>query len=217
MKIHNPDKLPTILIKDVKFTQENLKDLTEVNYDKLKKSIEKHGFAFPLAVWTDKDDTKWVIDGHQRIRVLKQEGWLEPVPYISIPAKTLREATELLLKITSQYGTITQEGLDTYLAKYKIEDIVIDDIAFDKLPLLGYYKDGEMVDDPQKEWSGMPEFEHNDMKPTKQIIVSFGSWQDYNAFGDLIDQTLTQDTRSIWYPKLEKETMKDKEYAEDQT
>lgn len=132
IKIPNPNKLPTIKLGELTNTQGELKDLTEDNYVKLKDSILKHGFVFPFAVWTDKDGVKFILDGHQRVRVLENEGWNYDYPYIEIPAKSLVEAAEILLKISSQYGTITAEGVNDYFSTYELEETVMEEITFDK-------------------------------------------------------------------------------------
>ena len=124
MLVHNPNNLPTLSIKDLIPTQGELKDLTEANYDKLKKSFEKHGFIFPISIWQD-GDKNYLIDGHQRQRVIVKEYGDAEVPIIKIPAKDIKEAAEILLKVTSQYGTITQEGLDTFIAQYQLNEAEI--------------------------------------------------------------------------------------------
>ena len=137
IKIPNPNNLPTVKLSELTVAQGYLKDLTEENYTKLKNSILKHGFIFPFAVWTNPEDgTKHILDGTQRQRVLTKENWDFDYPYIEIPAKTLKEATEILLKIASQYGTISQEGIDAYFATYELEETVMDEITFDQLRYL---------------------------------------------------------------------------------
>lgn len=125
MIVHNPNNLPTIPIADLLPTQGDLKDLTKDNYEKLKKNIERRGFIDPVAVWEDKNGIKYILNGHQRQRVLTNEGWLEPIPYFNVPAKTLQEAAAIVLELTSQYGKITQEGLDAHIAKYDLPEAEI--------------------------------------------------------------------------------------------
>lgn len=125
MLVHNPNKLPTISIADLIPTQGDLKDLSTDNYEKLKKNIERRGFIDPVAVWEDKNGIKYILNGHQRQRVLTNEGWLEPIPYFNVPAKTLQEAAAIVLELTSQYGKITQEGLDAHIAKYDLPEAEI--------------------------------------------------------------------------------------------
>jgi hypothetical protein len=128
MIVHNPNKLPTLPINDLIPTQGNLKDLSEKNYNKLKASIEKHGFNYPIATWVDtsgKEPKYYLIDGHQRKRVIEKEWGNPKVPVVQIHAKDIQEAAEILTKITSQYGTITQEGLDAFIATYQLPEAEI--------------------------------------------------------------------------------------------
>lgn len=129
MKVLNPNKLPTVSIAEVSATQGDLKFLSEDNYKKLKKNIEKHGFDIPITVWIDKDGEKHLLDGHQRKHVLETEGWFTPVPYLVIEADSLSAAAERLLEITSQYGTITQEGIDEFIATFELPEIEIKDLT----------------------------------------------------------------------------------------
>lgn len=123
MKVLNPNKLPTAPISELQATQGELKFLSEENYNKLKKNIERHGFDIPVTVWVDSQGEKWLLDGHQRKHVLETEGWNEPIPYLVIKAPNMQTAAERLLAITSQYGTITQEGLDEYIAKFELPEM----------------------------------------------------------------------------------------------
>lgn len=134
MKVLNPNNLPTAPITEFKALQGQLKFLDEVNYSKLKKSIEGNGFFMPVIAWIDAKGQKWLLDGHQRANVLTTEGWLEPVPYLEIKASTRKEAAEKLLHISSQYGTITQEGLDEFLATFEIDTIAaLERVNFDAI------------------------------------------------------------------------------------
>ena len=57
-------------------------------------------------------------------------------------------------------------------------------------------------DDIEKEWDerNMPEFNQPDNGAFRQIIVSFDDQAGVNAFAKAIKQTLTDKTKSIWYP-----------------
>ena len=134
MKVLNPNKLPVAPISELNATQGDLKFLSEENYYKLKSTIEKHGFDMPVTVWIDSQGEKWLLDGHQRKHVLETEGWNDPIPYLVIKAPNMQTAAERLLEITSQYGTVTQEGLDEYIAKFELPEMEIKDLTnFDGL------------------------------------------------------------------------------------
>jgi site-specific DNA-methyltransferase (adenine-specific) len=151
--VHNPNKLPLAKIADLKPTQGSLKDLTKENYAKLKASVDKHGFIYPIAVWLEPEtDNKWLLDGHQRKRFLDKEHPEAEIPIIEIPADNLQDAAEILLKITSQYGTITQEGVDAFIATYRLPEAEIyQAVQFDALPLLGQNEEEEPEEDETPE------------------------------------------------------------------
>lgn len=67
--------------------------------------------------------------------------------------------------------------------------------------------DVEQIDEKlwKKHWVGMPEFVQENNPPYKKIIVSFRNKEDYEEFAKLIDQNLTDKTKSIWHPKLDRE------------
>lgn len=118
-------------LNDLNELQGNLKDLSDENYLKLKASILKYGFSFPIFAWKDKEDKLWIIDAHQRKRVLTrmiQDGYTVPeLPAVLIQADNKVQAKEKLLILQSQYGNITYEGYDAFInepqAEIKIEDI----------------------------------------------------------------------------------------------
>lgn len=52
-------------------------------------------------------------------------------------------------------------------------------------------------------WRGMPEFRQRDLEPKQSVLVHFMNDQDRKAFAELIKQTITPLTRSLWYPPQE--------------
>lgn len=110
--------------------QGNLKKLTKKNYDKLKRSILNKGFIAPIFIWKNGSKKSYILDGHQRLTVLRQleaEGYIIPdIPVAYIEAKTKKDAKEKLLYITSQYGEIDKKGLDEFIID--IDPIKIKDI-----------------------------------------------------------------------------------------
>lgn len=67
----------------------------------------------------------------------------------------------------------------------------------------------------QKHWIGMPEFEQKDNPSYKKLIVNFRNKDDYEEFAKLLDQNLTEKTKSIWYPKLNRDENSLKRWIEE--
>ena len=182
--------------------QGTLKSLSETDYAKLKQQMIEHGFCVPVFVWQDK-----ILDGHQRLRVLRKEGWTVKggIPVDEIQAKDEKDAARKLLAITSSYGKIEGAGLYEFMAQTELE---IEDIDLGRWPDLNmdlwkaeFIDQGEVVQDPEAEWKGLPESENDNLGAYKSIIVRFVNEADYKQFAQLINRNLTPETKSIWHPK----------------
>src|SRR5262247_3858057 len=110
--------------------QGDLKELTGANFEKLKQSILKHGITFPFFVWQSVGEN-YILDGTQRDRVLKRmadEGYkIPPLPCALIQAKNRKEAAEKILLISSQYGRMTEESLNEFLAENDLSFLELSD------------------------------------------------------------------------------------------
>jgi hypothetical protein len=53
----------------------------------------------------------------------------------------------------------------------------------------------------EAEWKGMPEFISNEQLPFHTINVHLENRDDMAAFAKLVEQTITEETKYIWYPK----------------
>ena len=116
----------TAPIDKLKNFQGNLKDLKQGELEKLKRSILKHGFSFPVFVWKNQ-----ILDGHQRVfatRALLKEGHtIDALPVVKIKAKDKTDAAEKLLVLNSRYAQITQEGLYEYLNEFDLDIMAFKD------------------------------------------------------------------------------------------
>lgn len=61
----------------------------------------------------------------------------------------------------------------------------------------------EVPKDWEKEWKGMPEYHIQDLTSFSSLIVHFKSKADRDAFAELLQQRITNKTKTLWYPKLE--------------
>ncbi len=66
----------------------------------------------------------------------------------------------------------------------------------------------------EEHWQDMPEFNQDDETPIKTIYIHFKTQKDIEAFAELVKQTITSETKSIWYPKVVIERYIDKQYID---
>ena len=70
--------------------------------------------------------------------------------------------------------------------------------------------EAEEQDEKEKLWVGMPEFEQKDNPPFKTLYLHFRNKQDFDEFRIKYasvddEQTITDKTKSMWYPHLDKD------------
>ncbi len=136
--------------------QGELKELSEREYNKLKKSILENGLIVPFFVWLE---TGKLLDGHQRTRVFTREGWLMDVPIVYISAASEQDAKRKLLVISSQYGRVTQEGWDAFTWDLE-DDWLKETVQFDAIKLVF---DGDLPPAPD-EWKEYDETAADDVE-----------------------------------------------------
>ncbi len=66
----------------------------------------------------------------------------------------------------------------------------------------------------EKEWHGMPEFVQENLEAVKSIKLNFLKLEDYEAFCRAINQKLTAQTKSIWFPEVIKGKNANKIYTD---
>jgi hypothetical protein len=200
-------------INDLVPFQGNLKDLSEENYKKLRKEILELGFSEPVSVW-EHDGVLKILNGHQRLKTLKMmrdEGFeIPPIPISFIQAKDDEEAKKKILALTSQYGNITSHGLREFMGDSGLDfSDISSSFSFPEINMgifeVEYLKDvnppvQEGITDPLEEWKGMPEFTQEDKTAYKTVILHFSDQEAVDNFSTLIDQPITDKTRTLWYP-----------------
>jgi DNA modification methylase len=190
MKIHNPNSLPVIDYRGLEPLQGNLKDLTEKNYDKLKRVLERRGFTVPVFIWKH-DGVNYLMDGHGRQRVMLREQMNDDgnyaVPYILIEATDRRDAKAQLLEISSQYQTITQEGFDEFTDELENEDF--EDVQFDALAFVGQGDDDQDTEEDEvPALDGVPpESKPGEIYQLGKHRLMCGDATDFGTVSDLMD------------------------------
>ena len=143
-----------LTLNEITDFQGDLKERSVGDMEKIKKSIKKHGVAFPIFIWQAEENGKkinYCLDGHCRTRALREMAaageQIPPLPVDYIHAETEAEAKELLLKLNSQYGHMTADSVAAFLGDIKID---FDEIALpDGVLDLGKLEPEETKDDDQ--------------------------------------------------------------------
>jgi hypothetical protein len=91
-----------------------LKEKDGRDVTKIKASLIKKGFRFPVFIWE-----KYILDGagrYQAIKELISEGHeFEDIPVIEVEAESKKEAMELAMIISSKNGDITKKSFNEFL------------------------------------------------------------------------------------------------------
>ena len=126
----------TLELKQITDFQGNLKERDDADFEKIERSIKKHGFSFPFFIWK-KGKINYCLDGHGRLgalnRLVAEGEKLPPLPVVYVQCKDEAEAKEILLKLNSQYGHMTADSVREFLGDLKIDfaDLALPDGTLD--------------------------------------------------------------------------------------
>lgn len=195
-------KIEQVPIESVKPYPKNNRLHSEVQIDMIARSISEFGFNQPLVI----DEKNEILVGHGRLLAAKKLGLpMIPVHKVSGLTPVQKRAYRILdnklqndsnwdfeaLKIEFDYLIDSELDLERWGLNI-LRDIILD-----------------QYDDVAKEWQDMPEFNQQDMTSLQRIIVHFKSREDVKEFARLINQSLTDRTKSTWFPYQAPKKMND--------
>ena len=160
--------------------QGNLKELSKENYTRLKDSIIKYGFSFPMFVWKS-EGKNYIIDAHQRkktLQKLKEEGCeIPPLPTVFINAKDRIEAKEKLLQLNSNYGKITQDGLYEFINEpgFELLPEILNEVDLPEIDMDAFNENFISDEEPKEVGSLCDKFL---VPPFSVLDTRQGYWQD---------------------------------------
>lgn len=189
-------------LSEIKELQGQLKELSVEGYEKLKRSILTEGFAFPIEVAVIDGKPYGILDGHQRLRTVRQmirrEGYSLPggrLPVCFTQCRDREQAGRLILHAISQYAKTQEDGLYSFAYDFKIDpkSLVTDfDIPdFDtKRFLEGYFEDTppvstERTDPAGESYAGGLIYRPTLNKERSCIFASLRKWRVSTKEGDL--------------------------------
>lgn len=125
-------KIITKKPNELKAAEYNPRQLTQKQFEDLKKSITEFGFVEPILVNKNKNRKDIVIGGHQRLKIAEDIG-LEDIPCIYIDLNKTKER-ELNIRLNKNNG---QWDFDLLANHFDIEELV--DWGFDEKSLMGVF------------------------------------------------------------------------------
>ena len=188
---------------------ENARTHNDKQVAQIAESIKEFGFCAPCLV----DEKGVLIAGHGRLMAAQTLG-LKTIPTISIEHLTPAQVkayrlADNQLALNSDWDL---ELLGLELSQLQEIDLDISVIGFNDAQVTSILSVSEFQVDASKEWEGMPEYENEDLTSFKTIIVHFRNKEDIKQFSELMKQKITEKTKSLWHPKLEKEVFVNKSY-----
>ena len=140
-----------------------------------------------------------------KVRIIESDG----TELIAIKRTDLKteDARRKALALADNYTSDTSVfDVEAVMKDFTEEDLDLWEFSIDAGDI---FLQGE--NNPNKEFDELGEFKfaNKDVSAWKQIIVSFKSEEDYARFAKLIGQNLTDKTKSIFFPTLEKEDIID--------
>lgn len=173
----------------------------------IKASMQEFGFVNPCLV----DDEGTLIAGHGRVLGAQQLG-MKTVPVIQLGHLTKKKADRLRIADNAIFdaGSYDEAILRAVLEQIS-NDSVLAAIGFDEATLAQVLA-GPGFTNAADEWSGMPEFDHQDKTAFRSVVIHFKDQTSVNKFARAIKAKITENTRYLWYPKIKIERYADKRY-----
>lgn len=200
-------KVERVKIETLLSDPSNARKHSTININALKASLTKFGQQKPIVV----DSKNIVIAGNGFLRAAIELGW-DKVDIVrthldSIDATAYAIADNRTGELAEWDGSALVESLK------KLKEInALEATGFSELELEALISKG-LDNDPEKLWDGMPEFSQDDKTGYRKIIVTFKNAEDVRKFSELVEQNITDKTKSIWYPRAEIEKYIDKTYV----
>lgn len=140
IEVHNLSNLPVEDFSVFRELQQDFKQPSPLQTDKLAQTILKRGFKYAFIAWKSGDNL-WIVDAHQRksaLYALQQKGFtIPPVPYYLVQASSKKEAVEEIAYINSHYAEINPDTslFDDYDIDLSELDIELPELDFDVHPV----------------------------------------------------------------------------------
>ena len=181
--------------------EDNPRIIKDDKFKKLVKSIKEFPQMLelrPIVI----DENNVILGGNMRYRACIEAG-LKEVPVKIAKGLSEKQKKEFIVKDNVGFGE-----WDWAILGNNWNTIDLNEWGLD----VWKNSDDKNELDADLEWTDMPEFNQEDLRPKHQIIVSFKNAEDREAFANLLGQKITEKTKSLWYPEVKDTPQFDKYY-----
>lgn len=195
------DDVETVGIEKILPYGENPKEHPEEQVDKIASSIRRFGWDQPIVV----DGAGEIIKGHGRYQAARRLG-LEEIPILR--AEDLSDAEVRAARIAD--NRVAESSWDIDLLGVELElleetgEVDPELTGFDEDELEAFMPEDAVGEepDPREEWdeAGITDFDNEDDLAEYTVKVNFEDTEAIREFAQLVEQTVTPDTDSIWFP-----------------
>jgi len=137
-----------------------------------------------------------MLDGHARVKEALSRNDNQLIPYVEVD---VTEAEEHLILATfdpiTGLASHNRDALDLLLNSVQTDDLALQSLMHDLAASIGLLEANKIED----VWQEMPEFIQNDAT-YRSIIIHFENQEDLDRFSRVVEQTITNKTKFIWYP-----------------
>tara|TARA_R100000697_G_scaffold70251_1_gene82681 strand:- start:6257 stop:6901 length:645 start_codon:yes stop_codon:yes gene_type:complete len=189
------------------------------NIDKVARSIKEFGFLQPIVV----DQNNVIVVGHSRYEASKSLN-IKNIPVLKVGVGTEQPLSPEKIKAYRiadnklnegsnwDYGLLHREFGDLLDVNFDLQKLGFETNELEAIITFDGNTDIYKASEAFEEWNEMPTFEHDNNKPYRTLYVHFYTEEQVQKFSKLIDQPITEKTKYLYIPPLEKKVMKDKEY-----
>ncbi|MBP98995.1 hypothetical protein CMK18_23845 [Candidatus Poribacteria bacterium] len=187
--------------------QHNLEQVNQVAA-----SIKEFGFTNPVLI--DNQDT--IIAGHCRVMAAKKlELKKIPVVVLSDLSPAQRKAyvvadNQLALNAMWDFTKLSNEIEFLNEEEFNLDLLGFSESFLESLKITPDTEEGEV--DYDEHWQDMPEFDQDDTRPHRTVMLHFLNQEDVDKFCDLTDQVITEKTKYVWFPEKQVDPVIDIHY-----
>lgn len=170
--------------------------------------LEEVGIVDELkAYYSERNDgALTLMNGHKR----KSLGGLWPVDILDINDAEADLMLTVFDPIAALAGT-NNEMLDALLHEVNTGSEALQGLLEDMAIDAGIVP----PDDPYEHYKGMPDYDQEDKGPLRSIVIHFERHSDVDDFARILNQTITDKTKSLWHPYKPHEVLKNLGYKDE--